>query len=66
MTSRDTAATPRPSDPVVDAFKRDIDRTLLRENLRLTPIERLYKLQAAVEGMAVLRAAHARRQRHGS
>jgi hypothetical protein len=32
-------------DPVVEAYKRDIDRTLLRENLKLTPEQRLLKLQ---------------------
>jgi hypothetical protein len=31
------------SDPVVEAYKRDVDRTLLRENLKLTPGERLAK-----------------------
>lgn len=32
-------------DPVIEAYKQDIDRTLLRENLKLTPDERLRKLQ---------------------
>ncbi len=27
-------------DPVIEVFKKDIDRTLLRENLKLTPEER--------------------------
>jgi len=31
-------------DPVVEAYKKDIDRTLLRENLKLTPEERLRRL----------------------
>jgi hypothetical protein len=31
-------------DPVVEAYKREIDRTLLRENLRRTPEERLTQL----------------------
>lgn len=44
-------------DPVVEVFKKDIDRTLLRENLRLTPEERLRKLHAAVQSIAALRAA---------
>ena len=30
-------------DPVVEFYKRDVDRTLLRENLKLTPGERLEK-----------------------
>ncbi len=35
---------PLPADPVIEAYKKDIDRTLIRENLRLTPEERLLKL----------------------
>jgi hypothetical protein len=27
-------------DPVIEAYKRDIDRSLLRENLRRTPEQR--------------------------
>lgn len=33
-------------DPVIEAYKKDVDRTLLRENLKLTPQQRLEKLQA--------------------
>jgi hypothetical protein len=33
-----------PSDPVVEAYKKDLDRTLLRESLRRTPDERLRAL----------------------
>ena len=39
-------------DPVVEAYKKDVDRTLLRERLKLTPEERLrdlMRLQAAAE-----------------
>ena len=32
-------------DDVVDVYKRDVDRTLLRENLAKTPTERLQTLQ---------------------
>ncbi|MCK6460943.1 MAG: hypothetical protein L6Q95_13755 [Planctomycetes bacterium] len=32
------------SDPVIEAYKKDIDRTLLRENLKLTPEQRVLKL----------------------
>jgi hypothetical protein len=28
-------------DPVIEAYKRDVDVTLLRKNLRLTPEERI-------------------------
>jgi hypothetical protein len=31
-------------DPVVEAYKKDIDRTLLRENLKRTVAERLARL----------------------
>jgi hypothetical protein len=31
-------------DPVIEAYKRDIDRTLLRENLKLTVEQRFLKL----------------------
>jgi hypothetical protein len=31
-------------DPVIEAYKKDVDRTLLRENLKLTVTERLEKL----------------------
>jgi hypothetical protein len=32
-------------DKVIEAYKRGIDRTLLLENLRLTPDERVRRLQ---------------------
>jgi hypothetical protein len=35
---------PFPTDPVVEAYKRDIDRSLIRENLRCTVEERLDRL----------------------
>ncbi|MFZ5831490.1 MAG: hypothetical protein ACOY3P_15510 [Planctomycetota bacterium] len=44
-------------DPVIEAYKRDVDRTLLRSNLKLTPGERLRKLQDFVEFLAEVRAA---------
>jgi len=38
---------PRPApDPVVEAYKKDIDRTLIRENLKLTVEERFRKAMA--------------------
>src|SRR5688572_29334630 len=33
-------------DPVVEAYKQHVDRTLLRENLRRTPEERVLALMA--------------------
>ena len=47
--------TPLEPDPVIEAYKKDIDRTLLRERLKLTPAERLRDLQSAVEGVLSLR-----------
>jgi hypothetical protein len=32
-------------DPVIEAYKKDVDRTLIRENLKLTHEERILKLQ---------------------
>ncbi|MCE2900980.1 MAG: hypothetical protein ACK6DP_01760 [Gemmatimonas sp.] len=53
----DPAARPLPPDPVIEAYKRDVDRTLLRENLRLTWEERLLALQQLQELAAELGAA---------
>lgn len=33
-----------PTDPVIEAYKKDIDRTLLRENLKLSVEQRLDEL----------------------
>jgi len=34
------------TDPVIEAYKKDIDRTLLRQNLKRTVAERLANLVA--------------------
>ena len=39
-------------DPVIEAYKRDIDRTLLRQNLKRTVAERLANL-VALQRLAV-------------
>ena len=39
--------------PVIEAYKRDVDRTLLRENLKLTTHQRVQKM------ISVLRFAEA-------
>lgn len=41
--------------PLIDAYKRHIDRTLIRENLRRTPEERLQALQAMQRFAAEIR-----------
>jgi len=50
-------------DPVIEAYMRDIDRTLLRENLKLTVEERFLKLMELQQFATELRRAgqHARR-----
>ena len=44
-------------DAVIDAYKKDIDMTLIRENLKLTVEERLIKLQNFVEFLDEMREA---------
>lgn len=44
-------------DPVVEAYKAGIDRSLLRENLKLTPEERLRNAMAHMKFADELRAA---------
>ena len=39
---------PAQKDPVVELYMRDVDRSLLRRNLTLTPEQRLEQLQALV------------------
>ena len=49
---------PRPDpDPVVEAYKKDIDRTLIRENLKLTVEERFQKAMALARFADELRRA---------
>src|ERR1041385_192795 len=38
-----------PPDPVIEAYKKDVDRTLIRENLKLTVEERLQNLERLQE-----------------
>lgn len=50
-------ADPGYRDPITEAIKGEIDRTLLRENLNLTPQQRLEKGQAAMRFALSLREA---------
>jgi hypothetical protein len=36
-------------EEIIQVYLQDVDRTLIRENLRLTPAERLQKLENFVE-----------------
>ncbi|HWX43286.1 MAG TPA: hypothetical protein VN345_19235 [Blastocatellia bacterium] len=44
-------------DPVIEAYKKDVDRTLIRENLKLTPEQRLEKLMQMQKFAEELRRA---------
>ena len=46
-----------PLDPVIEAYKKDVDVTLLEENLRLSVDERLRKLMATQKFAEELRRA---------
>jgi uncharacterized protein (DUF3084 family) len=47
-------------DPVIELYKQGVDRTLLRENLRRTPEERLRALQELQRLAEEVRRAGAR------
>jgi hypothetical protein len=53
-------------DPVIEAYKKDVDRTLLRQNLRRTVEERMANLAALQDFMAELRRGAAAAQRNRS
>lgn len=44
-------------DPIIEAYKKDVDRTQIRENLKLTPEQRLAKLEALLADMEEIRRA---------
>lgn len=50
-------------DPVIEAYKRDVDRSLIRENLRLTVEERFQKLMRLIEFAEELKKAGAEAKR---
>lgn len=50
-------------DPVVEAYMAGVDRTLLRENLKLTPAQRLEKLVGFSAFAATLHQAGQRARR---
>ena len=52
-------------DPVVEAYKRDVDRTLLRQNLRRSVTERVENLIALQALAAEARRAGRARERGG-
>jgi len=44
-------------DPVIEAYKKDVDRTLLRENLKLTVEERIRKAESFHRAIERMRGA---------
>ena len=42
-------------DSVIEAYTGDVDRALLRENLKLTPSERMERLEASMVDLMALR-----------
>lgn len=56
-------APPDYCDPVIEAYKKDVDRTLLRENLKLTVEQRIQKAINFHESIAEWRAAGERMRR---
>jgi len=58
---RDTAEAD--SEDLVEALKGDVDRTLIRENLNLTPTQRLRRLEDAQRFAGEIRASGERARR---
>ncbi|MFM8533418.1 MAG: hypothetical protein ACKOEC_07475 [Acidimicrobiia bacterium] len=44
-------------DPVIEYYKKDVDRTLLREHLKLTPQQRLERVVAFMSSLDHMREA---------
>ena len=47
-------------DPVIEVYKQDVDRTIIRENLKLTMDERLRKYQSFLKSRAAWQGAATR------
>lgn len=47
-------------DPVIEAYKKDVDRTLIRENLKLTVEERVQKMIGALRLVEEIRRSSGR------
>jgi hypothetical protein len=54
---------PPSPDPVIEAYKKDVDRTLIRENLKRSPEERARNLMALQRVAEELRKAGRRLRR---
>jgi hypothetical protein len=52
----------RVTNPVIELYKRDVDRTLLRENLRRSPEQRLQQLESMADLVEALQSAAGRKR----
>ena len=57
MTARAPSEEPLERDPVIDAFRRDVDRTLLERNLELSVEQRFQQLMELQRFASTLREA---------
>ncbi|MBK9974586.1 MAG: hypothetical protein IPP14_07410 [Planctomycetes bacterium] len=57
MTESDTTSERSSMDDVIDIYKRDVDRTLLREHLKMTVEQRFERFLALMKFLEELRAA---------
>jgi len=58
MNKQETVKTPQNSiQAIIELYKKDLDRTLIRQNLKLTVEERLLNLQAFVQFSDEMRKA---------
>ncbi|MBI1917889.1 MAG: hypothetical protein HYS12_24605 [Planctomycetes bacterium] len=55
--NRAEPASPDYCDPVIETYKQDVDRSLLRENLKLTVAQRFEKFERFMEYVYELREA---------
>ena len=67
MQALDSSDSPPLAHPeIIALYARDVDRTLLRENLKLTPAQRVAKLESARDSLAMLRTARPLQRRVAS
>jgi hypothetical protein len=52
-----TSRAKRSKNPIIEVYKQHVDRTLIRENLKLTHQQRLDQLQSLVNGIEELNRA---------
>ncbi len=57
MNDADKSESKKDQDPVIEAYKKDVDATLIRENLRLTVDQRFQQLMKLQEFAEDLRRA---------